>query len=349
MKEYEDPPTVEPRVLDRAAAAIRAGRLVVFPTETVYGLGADALRGDAVARVFAAKRRPADNPLIVHLADRGQIESVATDVPPAAIALFERFAPGPLTIVLPARADLPRVVTAGLSTVAVRFPAHPVAQQLLRACGRPLAAPSANRSGEPSPTTVEMARASLGAAVDVYLDGGPCSVGLESTVVLVRGTRALILRPGAVTAERMREAVDGLEVDFAAAGPSERPASPGMKHHHYRPRARVLIAEPRELASRPQAGERASVLDEGGLVAVVGLRETVREAIARLERRGGPLLVREAADAGEYARNLYRWFTEADAAGAVAIVAILPPEQGIGRALRDRLERASGGESVAGP
>ncbi len=344
-----------------AAQAIRDGRLVVFPTETVYGLGADARNEEAVARIFAAKGRPADNPLIVHLESTNLIEDVVACLSPVATALFERFAPGPLTLVLPAHRSLPRAVTAGLDTVAVRIPSHPIARALLASCRCPVAAPSANRSGEPSPTTLAMAQASLARATgstadraaaggirDVsYLDGGPCEVGLESTVASVSGSRVVILRPGAVSADDLRQAVPDAEIeDLTGVGRIDRPASPGLKHGHYRPRATVIAHDP-ELESLDRLRSRLvrSVADGSRGVAVIGVSPdaaTVAAAVGSLAD-ANPTIVREAADVRHYARGLYRWLVELDEEGCDAIVAILPPDGGVGRALRDRITRAAGG------
>jgi L-threonylcarbamoyladenylate synthase len=334
----------EPDII-AAGAVIRDGGLVVFPTETVYGLGADALNPDAVGRIFTAKGRPADNPLIVHVAEVAEIGRVAAQISPAAHRLLAEFAPGPVTLVLPARADLPRMVTAGLDTVAVRLPAHPVAQALLRAAGVPVAAPSANRSGAPSPTTVEMARRSLGDAVDMYLDGGPCTVGLESTVIRVHDDEITILRPGAVTAADIRAALPHVTIhtvgtgDTGTAQPGDRAArSPGMRHHHYRPAARVVVWDSTG-ALRDELARR----EEGTRPIVVIAAEMMGLSADELSRlAAGPVVLRTYADLAEYGRQLYAWFAESDAVGAARVLAHLPPGQGLGAALLDRLMRASG-------
>lgn len=331
----------KPTPVERAAAAIRDGRLVVFPTETVYGLGADALNEAAVRSIFAAKGRPADNPLIIHVADRSAVSRVADSVPPAAERLLDAFSPGPLTLVLRARVDVPRTVTAGLSTVAVRIPRHPVARALLEASERPIAAPSANRSGGPSPTTVEMARRALGEAVTCYLDGGSCEVGVESTVVHVMNGAVTILRPGAVTAEAIRRVLPGAEI-ATPGGTTALPVrgtapSPGMRHVHYRPRAAVVLAESPDRVI-PAGLERP--------IALIGLDEDV--AVAASRNPGvRDVVVRGAADLDAFARSLYRWFVELDDLGVATILAFMPPESGVGVAVRDRLERASGGRRIS--
>ncbi|MFW5741768.1 MAG: L-threonylcarbamoyladenylate synthase [Spirochaetota bacterium] len=335
--------------LEAAARAIRTGRLVVFPTETVYGLGADALNAAAVRGIFAAKGRPVDNPLIVHLESATLLDTVAADAARVAHELFARFAPGPFTLVVRANDSVPREVTAGLATVAVRVPRHPVARALLAACGRPIAAPSANRSGEPSPTTVDMARRSLGSTVDVYLDGGACEVGVESTVAAIAEGAVTILRPGAVTAEQIAAALPGIDVGYADANAARGDASPspGLRHRHYQPLATVIVCDPAD-ARRCSVAVAHALRGDGGSAAVIGLAAAVDAALDAGPGvpAAGDALVLRASDPAEYARNLYRWFHELDAAGVTRIVALLPPAVGIGRAVRDRLTRA--GERTRG-
>jgi L-threonylcarbamoyladenylate synthase len=239
-----DPERIEDEQLLPAAKALRHGQLVAFPTETVYGLGANANDPAAVARIFAVKGRPPDNPLIVHLADPDQLSSVARDIPPLALRLLDAFAPGPLTLVLPRAATVPDIVTAGLDTVAVRFPAHPVARRLLQLARVPVAAPSANRSGLPSPTRAWHVLEDLGDRIAFLIDGGPCQYGLESTVLDLSTGRPVILRPGSITAADIA-AVAGLPVPTEpTADDADAPRSPGMKYRHYAPRARVLVFQP---------------------------------------------------------------------------------------------------------
>lgn len=326
--------------IGRAAEAIRAGRLVVFPTETVYGLGANAFDAEAVARVFDAKGRPGDNPLIVHIADISELSTVARDPPEVAYRLFERFSPGPLTVVLPRNPGLPPAVSAGLSTVAVRIPSHPVARELIRMAGVPVAAPSANRSGRPSPTDVEAARRDLGDRVAVYLDGGPCRIGLESSVVrIVSGASVEVLREGAVTREMLSEALGLLirgagealgstEADRTDSSPAAE--SPGMRHAHYMPKARVIPFD----CDNPPVTRRAAEAIEASALVFCGEPPDPPDPSAVLVYRFDSL--------EEYARSLYRAFREADEKGCARIYAELPPARGIGRALRDRIFRASG-------
>jgi L-threonylcarbamoyladenylate synthase len=326
-----------------AARLIRSGETVVFPTETVYGLGADALNPDAVALIFQVKCRPADNPLIVHLADVDGLDLVAGEPDIVAHHLLSAFAPGPLTVVVPAGPELPRIVTAGLDTVAVRIPRHPVAHELLVQSGCPVAAPSANRSGEPSPTTLAMARRSLGDRPSAYLDGGPCDVGLESTVALVRDRTVTILRPGAVSAADIRRELTDVEVRSAGDMTIEAAASPGTRHRHYQPRAEVILFEILDEL------DRWLVADAGGEVGVICSRATANALDDRAAQTGRPEKshlaghhLRVYDDIDEYARWLYAWLHEFDDIGVSTVVAQYPDAEGIGDALRDRLERSSG-------
>lgn len=313
--------------IGRAAEAIRGGRLVVFPTETVYGLGANAFDAEAVARIFDAKGRPGDNPLIVHIADIAELADVTRDPPEIAYRLFERFSPGPLTVVLPRNPRLPEVVSAGLQTVAVRLPSHPVARELIRLAGVPVAAPSANRSGRPSPTDLGTARRDLGDRVDVYLDGGPCEIGLESTVVrIASGASVEVLREGAVTREMLAEA---LGHPVRGGAPPSAAESPGTRHAHYMPKARVI----------PFDGDLPFGALGARAAALVCCREGPDLRDAQLHTG---VLVYRFDSLEEYAKSLYRVFREADERGCDRIYAELPAPRGIGRALRDRILRASG-------
>ncbi|MFP4549707.1 MAG: L-threonylcarbamoyladenylate synthase [Spirochaetales bacterium] len=323
------------RRIQLAADALRQGELVVFPTETVYGVGANALDEDAVRRIFEAKGRPPDNPLIVHLHDRAQLASVVATVPPLATALFDAFSPGPLTLVLPVAKDVPKLVTADLETVAVRFPRHPVARQLLQACRLPVAAPSANRSGEPSPTTVGMSRESLGSRVSIYVDGGPCEVGLESTVAACDNRRVTVLRPGAVSVEQIRQVLPEVEVVLLGGAPSATPPSPGLKHRHYQPSIPVYTWHG-ETGSKQDVAE----LLVGGDVAVICERDGALEGLMESAPRRAAH-IRRYADLETYAQSLYLWFYELDRGGASAIIAEVPSNAGIGTAICDRLSRAA--------
>ena len=304
-----------------AGALLRAGRLVAFPTETVYGLGADATAPAAVAGIFAAKRRPADNPLIVHLAGVEQLDRVVAEVTPLAGRLAAAFWPGALTLVLAAREDVPRVTTGGLDTVAVRVPDHPVATALLREAGVPVAAPSANRSGRPSPTTAAHVLGDLGGAIDAVVDGGTCTVGVESTVVDARGDLPVVLREGSVTREDLERVVAAAQVGGDDA------SSPGTRHQHYQPTCEVVLAPP------GRAVGRAAALVAGG--ARVGL-------VARDPAPPEVVATARFVDAADLARVLYGALRDAEAAGVDVVVVETVAEHGIGRAVMDRLRRAAG-------
>jgi L-threonylcarbamoyladenylate synthase len=304
-----------------AAALLRRGGLVVFPTETVYGVGANGLDPAAVRSIFAAKGRPADNPVILHVSGVPMAQALARQWPEAAARLAHAFWPGPLTLVLPRAARVPPEAAGGLGTVALRHPRHPVAQALLLEAGLPIAAPSANRSGRPSPTRVADAARDLGDAAALYLDAGPTEVGVESTVVSLEGPPTL-LRPGGVP----REAIEAVVGPLRAAPASGRPLAPGMRYRHYAPRARVLLAPPDRLASLPDdAGTAWLVSTESGLR---GPRVTV---------------VAGRHEPEAWAHRLFALMRDLDAAGYATLVVEEIPEAGIGAAVMDRLRRAAEG------
>ncbi|MEO8127746.1 MAG: L-threonylcarbamoyladenylate synthase [Bryobacteraceae bacterium] len=227
--------------LRRAAVYLRAGRLVAFPTETVYGLGANAMDAEAVGRIFAAKGRPATSPLIVHVDSVEMARGLVTAWPESADALASKFWPGPLTLILPKQPSIPGRVTAGLTTVGLRMPSHPVALALIRAAGIPLAAPSANRFTELSPTTARHVREALGNRVDMVLDGGPCTVGIESTVLSLAGGIPVLLRPGMITQEQIEDVIGPVSLPVPVPGAHQ---SPGMHPQHYRPKTLLLQGAP---------------------------------------------------------------------------------------------------------
>ncbi|HZP36135.1 MAG TPA: L-threonylcarbamoyladenylate synthase [Methylomirabilota bacterium] len=312
--------------IQRAADVLRAGGLVAFPTETVYGLGADAENHDAVARIFDVKGRPRSHPLIIHIRTSSQLREWADDVSAAAQLLSERFWPGPLTLVLRRGRRVSLVATGGGETVALRVPAHAVALELLGAFGGGIAAPSANRFGSVSPTRAAHVRDELGTAVDFVLDGGPCEVGIESTIVDVTGEGAVILRPGGVTREELEDVL-GRTVQVGSRSPVR---APGQHALHYAPRARVMLVEPHDLvreAIRLAArGERVGVLLPGGT--------------ARVPGNVSMLVVPDSMM--EYAHQLYDMLRELDRRGCNVIVASLPAEDRLGLAIADRLRRAAG-------
>lgn len=316
----------------RAVSALRRGGLIGLPTETVYGLGADASNRDAVARIFAAKGRPADHPLIVHLHRASQLPTWARQVPLAAWELAEAFWPGPLTIILPRAAGVLDAVTGGQDTVALRVPAHPLALQVLEQFGGGIAAPSANRHKKVSPTTAQDVRDELGEAVDVVLDGGPCRIGIESTIVDLSADRLRVLRPGAITAEDLQR-VTRIAVDDTVE-PTMR--SPGRMNSHYAPHARVVLATieqvPEQIAACIAGGLRAGVLSAQRAPAWPA-------QIPWLQLGHDPI---------EQAQRLYQRLREADRMELEVLIAVPPSGCGLGQALRDRLRRAAGlGEASA--
>jgi L-threonylcarbamoyladenylate synthase len=286
----------------------------------VYGLGADAMSPDAVRRIFQAKGRPADNPLIVHVPEVGWLERIVADVTPLARELATRHWPGPLTLVLDARGEVPTITTGGLTTVAVRIPANPLARWLIELAGTPVAAPSANLSGRPSPTTAAHVMADLGDRIDWIVDEGPCVVGIESTVVDARGETPLVLREGAVTREVLGA------VDLPVDGEERR--SPGLRHPHYQPSARVVVAA---LGDGVRTANSLSDRAEVGLVGPddIGVHPRVQVLATPL-------------GAGELAAQLYSALRMADAHDLAVVVVEAVPEAGVGRAVMDRLRRAAG-------
>lgn len=296
---------------------------MAFPTETVYGLGANALDPHAVARIFAAKGRPTDHPLICHIASAHDLAPLVAEVTPLAQALADAFWPGPLTLVLPRSAAVPDAVTGGRDTVAVRVPDHPLALELLRAFGGPVAAPSANRFGRPSPTRANDVRDELGDTVDVILDGGPCAIGVESTVLDLTSDPPQVLRPGGVSVEQI-EAIIG-----PVAGASGPARAPGMLESHYAPGARVEVLDAGSLPARA-----AEMAGRGGRVAVLA-----PDAVSPLP--DSVLVLGPAGTPDAYAALLYAAFRRADAEGCEVILAVPPPAHGIGVAVRDRLARAA--------
>ncbi|HEX5147675.1 MAG TPA: L-threonylcarbamoyladenylate synthase [Candidatus Limnocylindrales bacterium] len=323
----------DPAAIYAAAAAIRAGEPVAFPTETVYGLGADALDASAVARVFAAKERPAFDPLIVHLADPDEVGRYAVDADaddPRVTALAEAFWPGPLTIVLRKRPAIRGIVTAGLETVGLRVPDHPVAHALLVAAGVPIAAPSANRFGRVSPTRAEHVVAQLGGRIGIVLDGGPCRVGVESTVILLADGAAHLLRPGGTPAEAIETIIGPLETP--ADSPTTSSLAPGRATSHYAPGPPMVLVSGREGAVA-MSGERL------GLLAADDDTRRIAESV------GGPYAVVEVlsptGDEIEQAANLFDALHRLADTGLDRIVAQSVPETGLGRAVMDRLRRAA--------
>jgi L-threonylcarbamoyladenylate synthase len=320
--------------IGRAAAVLSAGGLVAFPTETVYGLGADASRDDAVAKIFAVKGRPHAHPLIVHLAPEARLDDWAIEISDAARALARAAWPGPLTLILDKHPRIAAATTGGAATVGLRVPAHPLAQALLRAFGGGVAAPSANRFGAVSPTTADHVVADLGADVEYVLDGGPCSVGVESTIVDLSRGRAALLRPGGMPRDEIEAIVGPL-----AAGDARSPAAPGTLASHYAPRARVIAVAldevPAVAAAAAATGDRVAVLAPAAAFA----------AWPTLGALAHPL----PDDVAGMARELYGALRDLDAAQVDVVIAALPPAAGLGEAVGDRLRRAAGPRPAKAP
>jgi L-threonylcarbamoyladenylate synthase len=313
----------------KAVELLRAGRLVAFPTETVYGLGADASQPDAVRKIFRAKGRPADHPVIVHLSAAGQLDSWAREIPEAGRRLADRFWPGPLTLILKRAVHVADVVTGGQDTVGLRVPSHPLAQQLLAAFAGGVAAPSANRFGRVSATTADHVRRELGDAVEFILDGGACPIGIESTIIDLSSGAPVLLRPGRIT----QQEIESLLHVSVARGGSGAPRAPGTLEAHYAPRLPLRLVS---------AAKLDAVIRE----------ESVRGPVAVLARHPRPahsastLWMHAPLDAVEYARLLYAGLRQIDESGCAVIVVEAPPETPDWFAVRDRLMRAAAGSGT---
>jgi len=327
--------------LKAAAALLQNGELVAFPTETVYGLGGDALREDAAKKIYAAKGRPSDNPLIVHVADIKQVEKIAKDIPDNAKALMERFWPGPLTIVFNKKECVPHGTTGGLNTVAVRMPNHNVARELIRISGVMLAAPSANLSGRPSPTCAEHVYEDMQERIPMIIDGGQVGIGLESTIVDVTDDRAMILRPGYITKEMLEEVIGEVAVDKAILNPQGsdyKPKAPGMKYRHYAPKADMTLFE----------GEAKSVIEyinnltaecekQGKRVGVIASDETIDKYDCK-----DVLSIGTREDEATIAHNLYYILRQFDEMNVDVIYSECFKDEKLGSAIMNRLKKAAG-------
>lgn len=319
----------------QAAAILRAGGLLGIPTETVYGLGASGLDSEAVGRIFQAKGRPQDNPLILHIPSADWLEKYCKGIPPAAYALAERFWPGPLTMVLRRAEMVPDVVTAGLDTVGMRCPAHSLCRAVIAAAGVPVAAPSGNTSGRPSPTTAEEMLQDMDGKIDAILDGGPCAVGVESTIVDLTGETPRLLRPGGITLEQLESVLGHVTVDAAVTEQlkeGERPRAPGMKYRHYAPKAPVTVVtgEPAQsaayIAAHACAGDGVLCFDEYAHL----FPGCTVEQLGSAERPE------------EQARHVFGALRRFDGTAVSAIWAQCPHSEGMGLAVANRLNKAAG-------
>ena len=321
--------------IQAAADLLRAGRLVGIPTETVYGLGANGLDPDAVARIFKAKGRPQDNPLILHIPSSDHLKRYCRDIPETAYALARAYWPGPLTMILYRRPAIPDVVTAGLDTGGMRCPSHPVCHAILEAADIPVAAPSGNTSGRPSPTTAAHMWEDMDGKIDAIVDGGPCSVGVESTIIDLTAVPPRLLRPGGITLEQLQAVLGEVAVDPAVTrlmGEGERPRAPGMKYRHYAPKAPVTVVAGDPAPSARYILDHAAP-DDG----VICFDEFAPLFGGRHVERLGP-----AADEEEQARHIFDALRAFDHTAVKAIWAQCPDDSGIGLAISNRLNKAAG-------
>ncbi|MBQ8088157.1 MAG: threonylcarbamoyl-AMP synthase [Clostridia bacterium] len=331
------PPSEE--TLRQAAEYIRSGELVAFPTETVYGLGANALDGNAVLRIFEAKGRPGDNPLIAHIATIDQLDDLIFAEPsPAAKAMMEAFWPGPLTMIFPKSAYVPSEVTAGLDTIAIRMPSHPVARRLIELAGVPIAAPSANRSGRPSPTAAQHVLEDMDGRVPLIIDGGACAVGLESTVADMTGEVPRVLRPGGVTAEQIAAVAGSCAVDDSVMRPlkaGEKPRSPGMKYRHYAPKGELTLFG----GSAPRVC--CAICERYDAALAQGARPLILAMEANIPAYGKRRVVSLGDGEEEMARRIFALLRDADALNADVLFSEAVEASGLGLAIMNRLGRAA--------
>lgn len=334
----------EEELIKAAAALIRDGELVAFPTETVYGLGADGLNEEAVKKIFQAKGRPQDNPLILHVDSVDMLEQLVMDIPPAARICMEKFWPGPLTILFRRREVVPDIITAGLETVAIRMPSHPVALRLISISGAPIAAPSANSSGKPSPTRAEHVLEDMEGKIPLIIDGGETGVGLESTVLDLTGEKPMILRPGGITLEDVRKLLPNAIVD-PALGSSDKdmiPKSPGQKYRHYAPKAQMSLV----------SGESSRVIDEINRITLEAELKGMKVGIMCCTENMGSYSAHRIADMGSLldkeaiAHNLFHIIRDLDRSMVDLIVCEAVGEDEIGLAIMNRLLKAAGGRLV---
>ncbi|MBX7151864.1 threonylcarbamoyl-AMP synthase [bacterium] len=314
----------------KASRILKAGGLVAVPTETVYGLAANALNPKAVKKIFKVKGRPQDNPVIVHIASRKKIKELVAEIPAAAAVLMKKYWPGPLTIVFKKSAAIPEVTSAGLPTVAVRMPKNKIILSLIRESGFPLAAPSANVSGRPSPTTIEDVLEDLAEKIDCAIDGGSTYYGIESTVVDVSGKVPTLLRPGSISIEQLRSTIGKVKI---AQNNSERPKSPGMKYKHYAPKAKLIIIE----------GKKENIAKK--IQSILSKKKNEKTGVITTQHSNSyryGLIQFVGSDNNRIARNLFKALRAMDRLGVELILAEGIPEKGTGHAIMNRLRKAAG-------
>ena len=343
----EDKAPVDETLLEEAAGALREGGLVAFPTETVYGLGGNALDSDAARKIYAAKGRPSDNPLIVHISSMEELAPLVEEIPEKAKRLAEAYWPGPMTMIFRKSALIPPETSGGLDTVAVRMPSDPVADALIRLAGVPVAAPSANTSGRPSPTTAEHVIEDMNGRIEYILDGGPVPVGVESTIVDLCGDCPVLLRPGAVTLPMLEKILGHVELDPVLTkplGPDVHPKAPGMKYRHYAPKAEMILVESER--GREEGG--SLVVREINLLSEAAVREGRRPGIlatdetAPLYRFGEVRSIGRRSDEASVAHNLFAVLREFDSLGVDVIYSEAFPEDDLGLAIMNRMNKAAG-------
>ena len=332
-------------IIQTAAEILQEGGLVAFPTETVYGLGGNGLDNSACEKIYLAKGRPSDNPLILHISEFEELKPIVREISPAAQKLMDAFWPGPLTMVFPKSDIVPEKATGGLDTVAVRFPNHPVARAIIHAAGLPIAAPSANSSGKPSPTRASHVEFDLNGKIDMIVDGGAAEWGLESTIVDVSGEVPMILRPGAVTKEMMEEVVGKVEIDPAILqkpAADLKPKAPGMKYTHYSPKAEVVLVK----------GETTAVVDEINRLAAEDMAHGFKTGVMATEETKDlykadiilSLGSRERPE--EIGANLFKYLRKFDFLGAERVYSEVFSEEGEGMAIMNRLNKAAGYQTI---
>ena len=327
-------------IIQTAAKILQEGGLVAFPTETVYGLGGNGLDGTACEKIYIAKGRPSDNPLILHISEFEELNPIVREISPAAQKLMDAFWPGPLTMVFPKSDIVPEKATGGLDTVAVRFPNHPVARAIIKAAGLPIAAPSANSSGKPSPTRASHVEFDLNGKIDMIVDGGAAEWGLESTIVDVSGEVPMILRPGAVTKEMMEEVVGTVEIDPAILqkpAADLKPKAPGMKYTHYSPKAEVILVKGETTVADEINRLAAEDMAHGLKTGVMATEETKdlykADIVLSLGSRERP---------EEIGANLFKYLRKFDFLGAERVYSEVFSEEGEGMAIMNRLNKAAG-------
>lgn len=334
-----DPENIDMDAMRRAGEIIAGGGLVAFPTETVYGLGASSVDSGAAEKIYAAKGRPSDNPLIVHVCSFEQIEELAENIPAYAKKLMQSFMPGPLTLILKKKSCIPDEVTANMDTVGIRFPSNPVAAALIKCSGVPIAAPSANISGKPSPTTARDVMEDMNGKIECIIDGGSCSVGVESTILDASGERPILLRPGGITVEMIKEICPELKIDahvLKSVAPDEQPKCPGMKYKHYAPDAEVTVIEGEMENVRSKINELLKE-NKGRVTGVLTMYDSAYD---------DAVIINAGRQNSEYARNLFSDLREFDRLGVEVVFAEFCENDGVGLAVKNRLYKSAGGRVI---